>query len=92
VLQHIAEMDRYYLACLGRGESPDLGGDPANSIRTSFDEVERFVRDLSAQEHRERRVDEAGEEWTTMKFLRRRTGHIREHMPELDELHRDANV
>jgi hypothetical protein len=85
VIRHLAEMDRYYLDSVGRGGLPPLPDDPAEAVRTTFREVSEHIDSaFIAANHRS--IDAAGEEWTPMKLLRRRTGHVREHYPEIEQL------
>lgn len=85
VIKHVAEMDRYYLGSLGLGEASPLPADTAEAVRTTFREVADLIESPFISENR-RLSDGDSEDWTPMKFLRRRTGHIREHEPEIAQL------
>ena len=85
VIRHVAEMDRYYLDSVGRGGLPPLPDDPGEAVRTTFREVTDLIDSSFITENR-RTTDASGEEWTPMKLLRRRTGHVREHYPEIEQL------
>lgn len=85
LLTKVAELDSWYLACLTGVPGIPLPADPTEAI---------VAADQHFRWHATRRYDDvrnlvavAGDEaWTFAKVIRRRTGHFREHFPEMAAL------
>jgi len=83
ILHHVAEKDVWYAARL----MPDIGAlalpdDPIEAVQRAH---QAFVAGIRAwwAIWRNRVVERDGEQWTVAKVLRRRTGHLREHVEQL---------
>lgn len=83
VLSHLAEFDLWYASRLRVDTTPTPSvADPVETLIAAASDVEEAV---------DRRVELGldgvweidGERWSLAKVLRRRTGHLREHLPEL---------
>jgi hypothetical protein len=83
VLTHLAEMEHWYAGRLQVDTTPSTAVvDPIETLVQAASDVEEAV---------DRRVELGpvgvwevdGERWSLAKVLRRRTGHLREHLPEL---------
>ena len=83
VLGHLAELDLWYASRLQVDTVPTAAvADPVETLIATASDVEEAV---------DRRVELGpgglweidGERWSLAKMLRRRTGHLREHLPEL---------
>lgn len=83
VLTHLAELDRWYASRLrvDTTASADVS-DPVETLVSAASDVEEAVdRRVELGSGGVWEVD--GERWSLAKVLRRRTGHLREHLPEL---------
>lgn len=79
VLRHLADRDRWYASRLS-GAAPALAsGDPVDALIAAASEFEDAVDAFVLTQMPELLVRD-GEEWTLAKILRRRTGHLREHI------------
>jgi len=86
LLQHIAELDLWYIASLfAQKPTLRLPDDPVEALEASARAVADGLRSLSTERLQQVVIFE-GEAWTPMKLLRRRTGHLREHIPHLQRL------
>ncbi len=83
VLTHLAELDAWYAARLQVDTMPSAAvADPIETLVQAASDLEEAA---------DRRVELGpdgvweidGERWSLAKVLRRRTGHLREHLPEL---------
>lgn len=86
VLVHLADMDSYYLQCVG---APAIGAAPAHPL-AALEQTDRafwgWVRRVADAPDLAVVTDESGESWTTAKLLRRRLGHLHEHVADLEAL------
>ena len=84
VLRHVAELDIWYASRLSRDGrlEVDVPADPVAAVRVAGRAFASIVR-LMPIEQRGAVFEHDGEEWTLAKALRRRTGHLREHAPQL---------
>ena len=80
-LRHIAEMDRWYATRMApaQGKPFAILEDELVQSASLFEETVDLVSDANKPLTWE--ID--GEEWSIAKVLRRRTTHLREHLPEL---------
>jgi hypothetical protein len=79
-LRHVAQMDRWYAGRLSGDPQATALADPIDDLVDAAGTFEDAVDDFAANGSSELFVRD-GEEWTLAKALRRRTGHLREHMP-----------
>lgn len=87
ILRHVAELDRWYATRIA-----PASGSPFSAIEDELVQsaslFEETIDGVAAA-----RASEVwtldGEEWSVRKVLRRRTGHLREHLPELLALTQD---
>ena len=84
ILRHVAELDIWYASRLSRSGrlEVDVPADPVAAVRVAGRAFASTVRSIPV-ERRGTVVEHDGEEWTLAKALRRRTGHLREHAPQL---------
>ena len=84
ILHHVAELDVWYASRLNVGGrlEVDLLADPVVAVLVAGRTFASTVRSIPV-ERRGTVVEHDGEEWTLAKALRRRTGHLREHVPQL---------
>lgn len=84
VLCHVAELDIWYASRLSRDGclEVDVPADPVAAVRVAGRAFASIVRLMPIERHRAV-FEHDGEEWTLAKALRRRTGHLREHAPQL---------
>lgn len=83
VLAHLMELDIWYSARLGMTTPPiGAGGEPIDALVAAASAFEEAVDTHGA---RSTTVvwELDGESWSLAKTLRRRTSHLREHLPEL---------
>ena len=77
----IAQQDDWYASRLGAAQLTAFATDPLDTLVQAAgrfeDEVDAYVSSAKPELWR---ID--GEEWTLAKLLRRRTAHLREHLPE----------
>jgi hypothetical protein len=80
-LRHIAEMDRWYATRLAQASGQPFGDIEDELVQSAslFEETIDGLPDEDAS--RVWTID--GEQWTIRKALRRRTGHLREHLVDL---------
>lgn len=83
ILTHLAELDRWYASRLDADTTPSpAGADPIETLVQAASDFEEAVdRRVELGAGGVREID--GERWSLAKVLRRRTGHLREHLPEL---------
>jgi hypothetical protein len=87
VLRHVAELDRWYATRVA-----PASGSPFAALEDELVQSASLFEETidGIQESRSREVWSIdGEEWSVRKVLRRRTGHLREHLPELLALTQD---
>jgi hypothetical protein len=81
VLRHVAELDRWYATRIA-----PASGSPFSALEDELVQsaslFEETIDGVPTARFREVWTIE-GEEWSVRKVLRRRTGHLREHLPEL---------
>jgi hypothetical protein len=84
ILRHVAELDIWYASRLSRSGrlEVDVPADPVAAVRVAGRAFASTVRAIPVERHRAV-FEHEGEEWTLAKALRRRTGHLREHAPQL---------
>ncbi len=81
VLRHVAEMDRWYAMRIS-----EAIGKPFTSIEDELVQSASLfeeIIDLAIESNRAESWTIDGEQWSLAKVLRRRTGHLREHLPQL---------
>ena len=81
VLRHVAEMDRWYAMRIS-----EANGKPFTSIEDELVQSASLFEetiDLAIESNRTESWTIDGEQWSLAKVLRRRTGHLREHLPQL---------
>ena len=81
VLRHVAELDRWYATRVA-----PAGGSPFAALEDELVQSASLFEETidGIHESRSREVWSIdGEGWSMRKVLRRRTGHLREHLPEL---------
>lgn len=84
-LQHIASLDRWYASRLGLVSLDLVQPDPIDDLVSAAGTFEDAVDSLAESDLPDLIVID-GEEWTLAKALRRRTAHLREHLPELQSI------
>ena len=81
ILRHVAELDRWYATRIA-----PASGSPFSALEDELVQsaslFEETIDGLPSARLREVWTID-GEEWSIRKVLRRRTGHLREHLPEL---------
>ena len=83
VLAHLTELDVWYASRLGMATPPiGAGGEPIDALVATASAFEEAV-DTHAERSTAVVWEVDGEAWSLAKALRRRTGHLREHLPEL---------
>lgn len=81
-LRHLAQMDRWYAGRLSAEPPATALADPIDDLVDAAGAFEDAVDDFGASGQADLFVRDS-EEWTLAKVLRRRTGHLREHMPAI---------
>jgi hypothetical protein len=81
VLRHVAELDRWYATRLSPAQGAPFAAIEDELVQSAslFEEVIDTL--VSAGRHADWVTD--NERWSVAKALRRRTGHLREHLPDL---------
>ncbi len=84
-LQHVASLDRWYASRLGVVSLDLVQPDPIDDLVSAAGTFEDAVDSLAESDLPDLIVID-GEDWTLAKALRRRTAHLREHLPELQSI------
>ncbi len=86
ILRHVAEMDRWYATRMAPAQGKPFTAIEDELVQSAslFEETVDGVRESSQPSTWS--LD--GEDWSIRKALRRRTGHLREHLPDLLSLTR----
>ncbi len=87
VLRHVAELDRWYATRVAPASGSPFAA-LEDELVQSASLLEETIDGIPDSRTRETWTID-GEEWSVRKVLRRRTGHLREHLPELLALTQD---
>lgn len=89
-LGHVAEMDRWYASRLSGTRPKTYQGNPVDTLVAAGGAFEDAVDEFAASSTSVP-ITRDDEEWTLAKVLRRRTGHLREHLPGLQPHEKQGN-